>query len=814
MLYIALIALVAGVFGACTTDFKPGPQAPGPQVSFLMNNPTTVEFTGAEGEEVQRLTLSRYNTDEDLSVYILANMAKEDAHLFDIPKFVEFKAGEATAELVMTIDHAKFQNDKTYTVGFYIDETVTTPYGCAEWTVNFALNPWELMTDDKGNNAKGKFRGGAALDYIFKIDTNLEINVDIYKHKSKPGVYKIADPWTPTLAYGFGYPSIEDALADGLSTTNAGLIFDASNPDAVIIEEQSMGIDIGYGEMFVFTGYPIYVTDPAAGAGSMVDGVITFPVKTGLLFYSEGINEELGQNPTAVLYANTSGSFRIVLPGVELADYSLAVAYDGMDVAADNKTTTAKFKFSYGADVTGINYMIVAGNQEDQASALLSTLVAGTDENILSVENFEVGKGEANVKVGLESGLYTIVAAPADKNGALRSKEALVQSFYFAGMGNTEEHPCEVGVITTKFSIAYPSYAAQYPDYSALAYCVYGTGIKSAKYLVAATATFEYYAAQGVDTIALINEYGSDIKAEYLSMVNSDNGWVSNAINLDAATEYTIAVYATNEYGESALATATHTTDAAPEYTGELVIGNYSMYCKYEDEEGVMESSSVFNVASNGGSHTDFIVTNFGVQSSYPWNAKYDSAAGTLTLDGTINGQGNRSYFGDWYLYYSQANNTIFGLFSVNGPESAGNDPVVLTVDPATKQISGLATTMVEVLVVDGSNGAPLYDALFVGGLTQIAPYVEAQKQSATLNPVYVPLRNANAVRNTLYKKPNIEIGAVEKIKNSVSLEASAAWKTSSKCVKSVKPSVVETYTSEKTKGVKFAKVNEVAFRR
>ena len=95
-----------------------------------------------------------------------------------------------------------------------------------------------------------------------------------------------------------------------------------------------------------------------------------------------------------------------------------------------------------------------------------------------------------------------------------------------------------------------------------------------------------------------------------------------------------------------------------------------------------------------------------------------------------------------------------------------------------------------------------LYDALFVGGLTQIAPYAEAQKQSATLNPVCVPLRNANAVRSTLYKKPNIEIGAVEKLKNSVSLEASVVWKTSSRSIKSVKPTLVENYTPVKTKGV------------
>lgn len=795
MLYIALIALVTGAFGACTNEFEPGPQVSGPQVSFADTNITSVEFTGDASENTQKLILNRVDTAEDLMIDVIVEVEKGAEKYFTVPEFATFAAGESSTELEFVVDQSKFENDKTYTVKFYLDESASTPYGYNEWTVSFALNPWELMKDSKDNNAKGKFRGNDLFTALFNIDASVEIDVNIYEHKSIKGYYKVEDPWALSIALGFGYSSVAEAEADGIVNTHAHFLIDASNPNEVVFAQQTAGVDIGYGDLVIESGYPRYF-DAAAGAGTLSEGIITFPTK-GCIFAMPGYS-------SSAYYANNSGMFRIVLPGVEIADYSLAVAYDGMDVAADNKTTTAKFKFSYGADVTGINYMLVAGNQEEQASALLSTLVAGTDENILSVENFEVGKGEANVKVGLESGIYTIVAAPADKAGALRTKEALVQSFYFAGMGNTEEHPCEIGVITTKFSEAYPSYASQFPDYMALAFCIYGTDIKDVKFVYFPTDQLNSILAQGatLEDVIIANNFndGNEYKVD-LAMVNSENGWTSNAVYLKSETEYTIAVLGTNTYGESAVATTTHTTDAEPKYTGELVIGNYSMYCKYEDEDGVIESSSVFNVASNGGSHTDFIVTNFGVQSSYPWNAKYDSAAGTLTLDGTINGQGNKCYFGGWYLYYSQANNTIFGLYSVNGPESTGNDPVVLTVDPATKQISGLATTMVEVLVVDGSTGNPLYDALFVGGLTQIAPYAEAQKQSATLNPVYVPLRNANAVRNTLYKKPNIEIGAVEKIKNSVSLEASAAWKTSSKCVKSVKPSLVENYTPAKVRG-------------
>ena len=159
MLYIALIALVAGAFGACTNEFEPGPQVSGPQVSFADNNITSVEFTGAEGEGTQKLVLYRADATDALMVDVIAEVEKGAEKYFSIPEIVTFAAGEATTELVYTVDTQKFENDKTYIVKLYLDESVSTPYGYSEWTLSFALNPWELMTDDKGNNAKGKFRG-------------------------------------------------------------------------------------------------------------------------------------------------------------------------------------------------------------------------------------------------------------------------------------------------------------------------------------------------------------------------------------------------------------------------------------------------------------------------------------------------------------------------------------------------------------------------------------------------------------------------------------------------------------------------------
>ena len=784
MLYIALIALVAGAFGACTNEFEPGPQVSGPQVSFADTNVTSVEFTGAEGEENQKLILNRVETAEALMVDIIVEVEKGAEKFFSFPEIVVFEAGQDTAELLYTVDHAKFENDKSYTVKLYLDESVSTPYGCNEWTLSFALNPWELMKDSKGNNAKGKFRGNDLFTALLNIDPSVEIDVNIYEHKSRKGYYKVEDPWALSIALGFGYNSLEEGLADGLTTTHANFLIDASNPAQVVFAQQVAGVDIGYGDLVIESGYPKYF-DAAAGAGTLSEGIITFPVK-GCIFAMPGYS-------SSAYYANNNGMFRIVLPGVEMSDYSLAVAYDGMDVAADNKTTTAKFKFTYGADVTGIDYMIVAGNQEAQASALLSTLVAGTDENILSVENFEVGKGEANVKVGLESGLYTIVAAPADKAGALRTKEALVKSFYFVGMGETVDMTCQfegVLVLPSEFN---PAYTASFPDQTSLFAALIGKDLKSVSYYLNKTSVV----ATWTDTPeALVAEYGSALPAANVETINSENGGVIPFQKLADNTEYTAIFVATNIYGESKTLVLTKKT-AAYEYTGELAIGDYAMYCKFVYGEGAdefMESMNVFNVASNSNSATDYLVTNIGIENGAVWHAKYDSAAGTLTLDGTELGYeedyGNQ--FGGLYGYYDSAKTMAYGLFSYASAESYGNDPLVLTVDPTTKQLSGLATAEFAVQVHQMVEGYPFlgYHSYFVSELTTIAPYTATASKQSVKSQAVVPFRNAKGVRNL----------SAPKSKFAVNISAGAVLNTASKSIKSVKPSLVENYTPAKVR--------------
>lgn len=807
MLYIALIALVAGAFSACTTDYEPGPQAKGPQVMFLANNPTSLEFTGDVNENTQKLTLARVEKDEALSVYLLTEIAEGDESIFSIPESVTFAAGEATAELVYTVDQSKLANDKTYTVNFIIaDENLTTSYGYNEWKVKYALNPWELVKDSKGNNAKGKFRGVDLLTGLYNFDPTIEIDVDIYEHKTNKGVYKVENPWKPSVMASIGVKNEEEAASEGVKFSPADFEIDCSDPNCVWFKMQSTGCDMGYGLTYVMSFY-WYDQTYLGGAqnaqpGTLSEGVITLPVK-GSLAMEPGYDD-------GAYYGNSNGLFRIILPGYEISDYSLAVEYDGMDVAADNKTTTAKFKFTYGADVTGIKYMIVNGDVESDPTEALTTLFAGEDKNIKSVENFKQGGKEVGIKSELTQGIYSIVAVPVDKSGALRTKEAIVKSFYFAGMGVAEEHPCEIGVIATKFSVAYPDYASLYPDTEALAFCIYGTEIKDVKFIYLPTAKLnELLAEEGVTLEGIITENNFNDGENYsvdLTRVNSDNGWTSNAIGLDDGIEYTIAVLGQNIYGETATATVAHTTDALPEYTGELKIGQYYMVCEAPTQSGSKKFENVFTVEPTSEENV-FFVSDFGLNDGgkYKWYATYDSAAATLTIDGIMKGLEQKGSILGRGLY-GQVDSYLYGTFCQNSDDSDGSDPIVLGVDPTTKQIKSLNNGFVEIAAFDSDYNYLGFLAIFYGEITTITPYTEAATASVMSAPALTKAPFSSIVID------RTAINSVSKLSNIKARGAIKVAKASG--VRTVELSNVEQYTPAKVKGFTKVKANAAAIRR
>ncbi len=677
--FLATVAIVAGLFTACSDDdFKAGPEVDGAQVYFPEN--VTTQHSISDDVSSIAIPVKRIAKDEALTVAVLAS---DESGLFTIPSSVSFAAGKETSELLITFDRTKLEDGKEYPLSFLInDEDNTTPYGNRSLDIIVAPWPWVKL-------GTGKFRD----DYLCSMFNggNPEIEVTIHEHKSKKGIYMIEEMYGwPLLTEFFGGSQEEIESQVKLTYTPVNITIDCSDPTKVVMPRQFTGIidgDPAYGnyEIAMFTG----------GEGTLVNGVITFP-QEALAFVCGAGN----------LKANKSGLFRILLPDAELTDYTLSAVYDGMKVSADGETASAVINFTYGADVTGISYVLASGNVSDTADEIAAAIAAGTAENIYEVKDFAVGAEKVSVEAELDaSGVYTVIALPKNKAGKLLEAEASASSFFFPGMGGSSAPECDLDAMLGLVSVNWPEQSADCPDESSLYFEITGSELESLFTWLTPTANLEALLAEGASEEELIDAYGTDQSARFMPSINSKGGYGSAWINLLDDTSYTMLVKATNIYGKSAIVKANYATAAIP-YSGALAIGRYRM--SYSEESGYA-CENVFRVHPTAGSATDFFVSGLGDSSStLQWYATYDSAAGTLTLDGKAKGYEQHGNVFD--LLSSNIGAYSYVWWSYVDPEGdAANDPLVFKVDASTKQLSELNTCL----------HCPIFDAndAYVGDL-------------------------------------------------------------------------------------------------
>ena len=394
-----------------------------------------------------------------------------------------------------------------------------------------------------------------------------EIDVTVHSHKSKEGIYMVEEMlgW-PYMTEFFG--ATQEELSEQFSYTPSNIVIDCSNATQVTIEEQWSGItenSNGYGNFMIASAEP----------GTLVNGVITFP-KDGLTAKLVGLDREFP--------ANSQGTFRIMLPGAEIVDYTLSAVYDGMKVSADGETASAVIDFTYGADVTGISYVLASGNVSDTADEIAAAIAAGTAENIYEVKDFAVGAEKVSVEAELEaSGVYTVIALPKNKAGKLLEAEASASSFFFPGKGGSSAPECDLDAMLGLVSVNWPEQSADCPDESSLYFEITGSELESLFTWLTPTANLEALLAEGASEEELIDAYGTDQSAKFMPSINSKGGYGSAWINLLDDTSYTMLVKATNIYGKSAIVKANHATAAIP-YSGALAIGRYRM--SYSEESG------------------------------------------------------------------------------------------------------------------------------------------------------------------------------------------------------------------------------------
>lgn len=716
------IVAVAGLLSACTSsdDFEPGPLNSGAQVYFPNTIPS--EFNVGDDESSVTIPVRRVVTDEALTVNILASVEQGQEGILNIPSSVTFEAGSDLANLVITFDRSALVDGTDYKASLLInDQENLTDYGNYMISITITPWPWEEI-------GTGKYRDGWLCD-VFE-GNQIEIDVKIHKHKSKDGIYMVEEMFGWTYLTEF-FGATQEQIVEQFPYKSTNITVDCTDPTNVKIEKQYTGITEvinGYGDFYIASSLP----------GTLNNGVISFP-KNGIEAYLMGYSS----SPFTV---NSSGLFRIMLPGAEDVDYSLAAEYSGMKVAPDNVTASAVIDFTYGADVTGINYVVAEGDVTASAAEIAAKIANGTAENIYAIEDFVAGGKKVSVEIALPAtGFYTVVALPLDKTKKPVEANVTAKSFYFPGTNGGDIPECDLTAMLGLVSEYWPEMSEQCPDNSSLFFQINGSELKSLATVLATTEAVENVLNQGASYEEIVAANGTDHTSDFMPKINEQGSYGSAWINLKEATSYTMIVQATNIYGKSKIVVAKCSTSAPDysDYTGELAIGNYKMTYKASEETTF---TNTFTIKPVSGSETDFIISDLGLDNSTSWHATYDPSTLKFTVGGVEVGyEDDGNNFGQLWGYWDSAKTQVFGFFCYANPNdenATGNDPCVFSVDPTSKQISALETTFI-VPVFNASDYSLLgYAGYFEAGETVITYQSGAtgsSKSAAAVRRVNIP---------------------------------------------------------------------------
>lgn len=190
-------------------------------------------------------------------------------------------------------------------------------------------NPWQSL-------GTGFYTDDVLVPLFYEEGTPVTYEVEILEHTENPGLYRIMNPYAKSV-----HPLGDDDYApEGLY-----IEVNATDAEGVYIQQQSLGMDWGYGEMQLVTNGARYLAsnpfETVKGAGylgKVVDGVIAFPTFT----------QSNGTTYQAILYMGESGylagmnsKMEITLPGANTFARNMAIAK-----ANTTKREMAKKSFS------------------------------------------------------------------------------------------------------------------------------------------------------------------------------------------------------------------------------------------------------------------------------------------------------------------------------------------------------------------------------------------------------------------------------------------------------------------------------------
>lgn len=518
--YLFLTLLGALAFVACTEDEREADWSgiKGNGVYFAMDAQTS--YLLEENQTSLFVPVMRTFSQGALEVNVQFS-DKEKTGIFAADSKARFADGSLEGKVEIVIDFKKVEYGRAYELALLIlDDDQKSGYGVYEYNFTVKYDPWKTI--------------GTALwrDDLLPMVLNVnptETEVELQQSLGNANLYRLVDVYNPE--YVASILGLSPADIEGSCTSHA-IVFDLTDPNKVYIQESSMGLDVGYGEMLVASFVPENGFSGGNVYGTMVDNVITFPEQSLVMALPS-----MG----SWYYSNLSGMTRIVMPGGVGTDPRVTAVYEGYMTTPDGDTR-ALFNVSMNADAASYRW---AATNDITTQADLDAFVEGIKNG--SVDSEKVNNdGEVSFLLD-EPGTFYVAFVPYSEDGSVIGKATIVTFEYTTGSVTPSEFTVDVQTVDKDGNSTIGDTFVELtivPNANNLLY--YWDILAKSDYdtLVAEYGSIDAYMTLYFDQVATQNNVSvSDVVAVYGTKGTSAENYIDRIAH---STEYVVFAYCMN----------------------------------------------------------------------------------------------------------------------------------------------------------------------------------------------------------------------------------------------------------------------------
>lgn len=612
--------------------------------------------------------VKRLTEDGDITVPVVVKASEEG--IFELS---ELKFADGQTESTIKVSFSKAQPGVTYTLSLEItDPEYALVYGQNPTYLNYSviIEKYELL-------GMATIREDLITGYQ-QNPTGVEWEVEVYTKSTTPGYYYFKDAYV-SAPFNQGWEQNQGwNMMPG-----SYLVINAENPARVYMPFQNLCCSWGYGWMYAGSIAPeAGISGGTPAYGTLVDGVISFPAG-GLAF------GETEYNDLQLFVTNNSGLFRICLPGAVLVDYSIAMK------SGYTQNGQHPVQFTFGADIETIKFLAYEGALSgDELNAKVSDVLSNENAQTLTKPAADENGDVPPVNVALSfatTGEYTIVAVGFDKDNQAQTAAATVINYVAANDG--------VPVIVNAGLIVSDKYAPEgYTSENSLEFYIYGSDITEAGFSLFRTS--DWVANQSACLNAVMTT--GLISSEAVDMINGE-GLSDIYYNLNAGTEYTLVVYASNGFEQTVITADAKTAGVADPL--QEIYSMDSLWGAESKDEYLGEWGYYFSDPEVGNKRFDMgtpvTVSDAGSQTDPETGDVYEYVG----ISGFFQPAVDQGIIADDTMYFEYWNGALVSLQSTFGPT------LVDLVGTGTNQYAGVLSIM-------GSGAGGIVSAAAIGAFT------------------------------------------------------------------------------------------------